>query len=353
MKRSGLFFTFVLSALLLSACSNPYKKYEPPPLPRTSTTEVRHMPVPVSGSVSPLTSALGPAEPVATRMVPAPRIVNAFPLQGQLAGSDVIAVNDLLEINIFKVPDLSRSLRVDNRGFITFPLIGPVRAQGLSPSQLEKTLAQKLGATYMNNPQVSVLVKESTQNRVTVEGAVKKPGMFPVSGTVTVLQAIALAEGVTDKADLHSAVLLRRDPRGQVVQLPIDLAAIRTGRMQDPLLLQDDRVVVAERSVLNRFTVGGAVSNAGVFDLTDGMTFLQAISSAGGISRLADKKQAYLFRRSSGGGIQRYRVNYQAILEGRAEDPLLQADDRIMVMDSRGRQLFEDATRVISPMRVF
>ncbi len=303
----------------------------PPSLPPANT-------LPTSSSVSNALPAALPAPvrplPLYTRQVPAAatHTPGRYPV-GIRAGSDLIAKQDLLEITVFKVPDLTREIRVGNNGNITFPLIGGVRAQGLTPAQLERQLEQRLGRDFMNDPQVTVVVTESVRNRVTVEGAVNKPGIFPVVGNMTVLQAIALAGGLDAKADTRRAVLLRRDAKGQISQQPIDIAAIRQGRMQDLMLLQDDRIVVPE-GTYNRFTVSGAVTSPGVFDLRDGLTITQAISMAGGLTAQADRGQATLMRRDRGGNFRRYSVNLRAIATGREADPEVGLDDRIMIAEA-------------------
>ncbi len=325
------------SGVLLGACkmTEPTPRYPDPPL---FTDQVQ--------AYQPVVAPLAPV----TRAVPAAPLV--IPAGNTLAGSDLISAQDLLDVTVFKVPDLTRSVRVDTTGNITFPLIGVVRAKGLKPAQLEKEIAQRLEQSFMNNPQVSVLVKESVQNRVTVEGAVRQPGVFPVSGQMTVLQALALAGGLNDQADTRTAVLLRRDGRGQASQQPIDIAAIRQGSLQDMPLLQDDRIVVQE-AVLRRFTVTGSVNSPGVFPLKQDMTFMQAVATAGGITRLAEKRKAVLFRRGEDGRVQRYSVNLEAIQTGLSPDPMLQQDDRIVIIESGKRVLFEDATRLISPVTLF
>ncbi|MEZ5478701.1 MAG: SLBB domain-containing protein [Thiolinea sp.] len=180
----------------------------------------------------------------------------------------------------------------------------------------------------------------------------RQPGVFPVTGSLSVLQAIALAGGLTEQADTRHAVLLRRDATGQISQQPIDIAAIRQGRIQDFPLVQDDRLVVQE-GTLSRFTVTGAVASPGVFPLKEGMSLMQAIATAGGMTRLADKSHAVLFRRTAEGRVQRYGVDLEAIYSGSKPDPFLQQDDRIVLLDSRNRLLFEDATRLVAPVTLF
>ncbi|HPY41841.1 MAG TPA: SLBB domain-containing protein, partial [Thiolinea sp.] len=186
----------------------------------------------------------------------------------------------------------------------------------------------------------------------TVEGAVHLPGVFPVVGSMSVLQALAKAGGLTDQADTRRAILLRKAPNGEISQQPIDIAAIRQGRLQDMPLLQDDRLVVQE-ALYNRFTVSGAVGQPGVFPLKEGMTVMQAVATAGGMTRLANKYKAYIFRRGLDGREQRYAVNLDAIYRGTSLDPMLQQDDRLVVLEAREKVIYDEATRFIGPVTLF
>lgn len=154
-----------------------------------------------------------------------------------------IGTNDLLDIKVFQAPELSQPARVDPRGNISLPLIGTVRAEGLSQTQLEKQLAQKLGATYLQDPQVTVFIQEFTAQRVTVEGEVKTAGVFPIKGDMTLVQAIALSGGLNSLADPSKTVLFRK--QGNALKAyNLDLNAIRDGKMRDPYLRNDDRLIV-------------------------------------------------------------------------------------------------------------
>lgn len=179
--------------------------------------------------------------------------------------SDRIGKHDLLEVSVFKVPDLSKTVRVDGRGNITLPLVGSIRAAGQTTASMEQAIAKRLARDYMHDPQVSVFVKESANNRVTVAGSVKQSGVFPVTGDVSLLQAIAMA---------------------------------------------------------------------------------------GGMDKLADGGKVYLFRKQ-GSRVQRYRVNMEAISRGLAPDPMLMPDDRVVVLDSRGKVLLDNLKGMIAPVSVF
>lgn len=158
-----------------------------------------------------------------------------------------IGSQDLLELQVFGVPDLNRTVRVNSRGFISLPLIGMVQASGLTSEQLEASLADKLAESYLQNPQVSIFIKEYTSQRVTVEGAVKKPGVYPIKGKTTLLQALAVAEGLTSVADPNGIKIFRTDLQtGNRTTLVFDLEKIRIGEQKDPGVRDDDIVQVAE-----------------------------------------------------------------------------------------------------------
>ncbi|MFZ1341684.1 SLBB domain-containing protein [Thiothrix eikelboomii] len=335
MHRPAQNLSLLSACLVLSACAAKTPNYPAPPL--------------FAATVTAYNPSVIPLAPI-TRPVPVAPIV--LPKASQVAGSDLIGEQDLLDITVFKVPDLTRSVRVDGQGYITYPLVGKLRAKGLRPAQLEQQLASLLEKTYMHNPQVTVLVKESTQNRVTVEGAVRLPGVFPVVGSMTVLQALAKAGGLTEQADSRRAILLRKDAKGELSQQPIDIAAIRQGRLQDFILLQDDRLVVQD-AIYNRFTVSGAVGQPGVYPLKEGMTVMQAVATAGGMTRLANKYKALVFRRGLDGREQHYAVNLDAIYRGTSLDPMIQQDDRIVILEAREKVIYDEATRFLSPVTLF
>lgn len=158
-----------------------------------------------------------------------------------------IGSNDLLDIKVFQAPELSQPVRVDPRGNISLPLIGTLRVEGLSQGQLEKQLAQKLGATYLKDQQVTVFIQEFTSQRVTVEGAVKTAGVFPIKGDMTLVQAIALSGGLDSLADPSKTVLFRKQGNS-LKAYNLDLNAIRDGKMRDPYLRNDDRIIVHRSS---------------------------------------------------------------------------------------------------------
>ena len=154
-----------------------------------------------------------------------------------------VGAQDLLEISVFQVNDLNRTVRVNSNGQISLPLIGVVQAGGNTVQELEALIAARLTEGYLQSPQVSVFVKEFTSQRITLEGAVKNPGIFPVTGKMSLLQAIALGGGVTDLANLQGVVVFRTVD-GKKMAAVFDLKQIRAGDAQDPQVYGDDIVVV-------------------------------------------------------------------------------------------------------------
>lgn len=178
-----------------------------------------------------------------------------------------IAPLDLLEISVFGVQDLNRAVQVSSSGMISLPLIKTVKAGGLTANQLEQSIAAKLGQSYLQSPQVSVFVKEYNSQRITVDGAVQKPGIFPIVGKVSLLQAVALAQGLTTVAD-SSAVLVFRTVGDKRMAARFDLQMVRTGKIEDPMLQAGDIVMVDEskaRTTLRDIT--SALPLTGLFQL--------------------------------------------------------------------------------------
>ena len=154
-----------------------------------------------------------------------------------------IGPSDLLTITVFQVEDLDRDVRVNNAGQISLPLIGAVDVAGHTVGELETLIAARYAARYLQDPQVSVFVKEFSSQRVTVGGAVKKPGIYPMPSRLTLLQAVALSEGLIDTAS-EKNVIVFRTVKGERVFARFDLDAISHGAEPDPEIMGEDVVVI-------------------------------------------------------------------------------------------------------------
>lgn len=152
-----------------------------------------------------------------------------------------IGPQDALDFSVFKAPELQRSVQVSENGTINLPLIGDVQASGRTATELEKELAARLGKKYLQNPQVSITIREYNSQRITLEGAVKKPGVYPLRGKTTLLQIIATADGFTETGD--QTVMIFRQQGEQRLAAKFDLASIRSGSANDPVLQAGDTIV--------------------------------------------------------------------------------------------------------------
>jgi polysaccharide export outer membrane protein len=150
---------------------------------------------------------------------------------------------DTLAIEVFKSQELSKEYQVDLTGNLFLPLIGEVRAAGVTARQLQAELVRRLGQKYYESPQVSVGLKASAARQVTVDGAVTSPGMYPVVGPVTLLQTIAMAKGPTDSANPRRIAVFRQ-VQGQRMAAAFDLTRIRRGQAEDPQIYPGDIIVV-------------------------------------------------------------------------------------------------------------
>jgi polysaccharide export outer membrane protein len=159
-----------------------------------------------------------------------------------------VGPNDLLDIEVLNLENAKRTVRVNAAGSITMPLIGSVNVAGLTQQQVETRIAELYGEKYLQNPQVAVFIKEFTTERITVDGAVVKPGIYPLVGQMTLLRVIALAGGFGQIANSSRVMLFRQGENGQRQVATFDVDRIRSGTDTDPLVRGDDLIVVQRDS---------------------------------------------------------------------------------------------------------
>jgi polysaccharide export outer membrane protein len=165
-------------------------------------------------------------------------------------GSYKIGSGDSLTIAVFQVADLNRTVTVSETGTILLPLVGSVSVAGLTAQQISSTLTARLNR-YLQSPQVSVEVAAYNSQKFSVDGAIKKPGVYPIKGQTSLMQAIAEAGGLGPIAD-ESSVVVFRQIKGRKYAAIFDLNKIRSGQMPDPSMVKND-VVYVEESGTKRF----------------------------------------------------------------------------------------------------
>jgi len=141
----------------------------------------------------------------------------------------VIGVDDVLGINVWKEPDVSRSVPVRSDGKISLPLVGELTAAGETPKKLEVEIGKRL-QNYISEPEVTVIVQEIKSQKINILGQVSKPGSYPLTNTMTVLDAIALAGGFRDFAKQKGIYVLRQTADGSQVRLPFNYKDVIKGK---------------------------------------------------------------------------------------------------------------------------
>jgi polysaccharide biosynthesis/export protein len=175
---------------------------------------------------------------------------------------------DVIEVTVFKVADLSKTVQVGQDGLINYPLVGELSVGGKTAHEVEIELTNKLGAKYVQSPQIGVFVREYNSQRVTVDGSIKHPGVYSLKGHTTLVQVLAMAEGVDNNVASGDVVVFRRiDGRRSAARF--DVTAINEGKVDDPELYPGDVILVdtsaAKIALQNILKVLPAAATAAAF----------------------------------------------------------------------------------------
>lgn len=159
---------------------------------------------------------------------------------------------DTIQIDVFNVPDLHREVQVDAGGQIAMPLIGTIDARGRTAKELAKTIEDALRGRYVRNPDVTINIKSSVSQVVTIDGQVVEPGLYPVTNQMTLLRAIASAKGFSEFAKEEDVIILRTVDGRKMAGL-YNVGAIRRGAYDDPAIYANDVIVVGDSPTRRRF----------------------------------------------------------------------------------------------------
>jgi polysaccharide export outer membrane protein len=257
-----------------------------------------------------------------------------------------IGPEDLLEICVFEDEKLNKTVRVSFQGNVNLPLLGVVKVKGLSASELERELRDLLAEKYFQDPNVSVFIKEYRNQRISIMGAVEKPGVYDVTGQKTILDMLALSGGL--KEDAGPLLFLIRPPRReegdskkggenetveeQTKTAVVDLREllVRGDLSLNLALLHGDLLNIP---VSGKVFVGGEVRAPGGFPLKGNrLTVSQAVALAGGLKTEAAASDTKIFRYSDkGAGKEIISTNVYSIQKGQAEDLYLKENDIVFV----------------------
>jgi polysaccharide biosynthesis/export protein len=255
----------------------------------------------------------------------------------QSASEYRIGAKDLLEITVLGVAEINKLVvRVSEEGLITLPLLGEVNVNNLTRSEVERELTRRVGEKYVRNPQVTVFIQEYLSKRVSVLGAVERPGPFELLGRQTVLSIISQAGGLTRDAG-KEIIVIRQVEGGDstTFRIPIDDLFIK-GEAKLNIPLEPDDIVTVPVDKLVPIYVFGQVRNPGALQVRKSSlpTLTQAIAQAGGFSDRAVKSKVKIRRKDASGKDLDITVNVKNILKGKLRDIPLQENDTVYVPES-------------------
>lgn len=289
------------------------------------------------------------------------RLIAAERAGAKARNTYLIGPGDLLEISVFDLPEITRKVRVSTSGFIQLPLIGAIKAAGVSESDLASEIARRLSTNYLQDPQVGVFVEEYKSQQVAVTGSVAKPGLYPLTRErYTIIDMLSEAGGLTKEAgpmiEFIPAVPGRRSAAFDAAtaggQIPaaaglaesgmdsrsgdgvsIDLSDLMRGGTRDALnlpVIAGDVIYVPEAG---SFTIEGWVDKPGTYVVTRGMSVLAALSAGGGVLFPGRLGRVEILRAANGNqsGREVQVVDLDAIRDAREPDVLLRAGDIVRV----------------------
>lgn len=240
-----------------------------------------------------------------------------------------VGTGDTLHINVFGHPDLNQTIEVDAEGMIVFPLLGQLEVAGRSVADLSRALTDKLGAGYIINPQVTVVVEDYRSRKASILGKVNKPGLYELKGRTTLLEMISTAGGLALDAG-QFAYVTRQEPdneasvEGRQEVIRIDLKKlVEAGETTQNILIQDgDSVFISN---MEKIYVTGEVKSNGAYPYEEGLTVIMALTNAGGLTNTASASRIRIIRKANG--------EEQVIHRVKMDDPVL-PEDVIVVPES-------------------
>lgn len=247
----------------------------------------------------------------------------AIYIENAAAGESVLGPGDALRVFVYGHPDMTTETKVNETGKITFPLVGEVIVDGLTPSEAERKIANLLESRdILRRPQVIVVTASLQSQMVSVLGNVRNQGRYPIEGKRSLTEILAMAGGIVPEGG-ELITLIRSDGKRFVKEVIDVLEMVRTGDLSRDVDVRSDDLIYVERA--HRFYIYGEVQRAGAYRLERNMTVIQALSVGGGLTQRGTERGLRIQRRDSEGNLQ--------ILNAKSSD-LVQPDDVIYIKES-------------------
>ena len=267
----------------------------------------------------------------------------AIPEVGANLPAQAVGPNDLIAVSVYDSPELSRTIRVGADGFIRLPMLAQhIKAEGLYPADLESAIAAEIqDENILVNPFVTVTIAEYHSRPISVAGAVRAPLVFQAERPTTLLEALARAQGLREDAGREILITKAQETDGKPVSLTRRIKVRTLIDDADPdvniTLTGGEEIRVPE---VSKIYVVGNVKKPGAFPVQDGSdtTVLQMLALAEGLEQFASK-QAFIYRRDATGGKNEIAIPLDKIMQRKAEDVALAANDILYIPDNKGKRL--------------
>ncbi len=258
------------------------------------------------------------------------------------AGDYLLGPGDLITVTVFETSDLNAEVRVSSRGTVSLPMLGNVDVYDLTAAEAEKKIEDLLRQKYLRDPHVTVFIKEHVSKQITLVGEVKNPGTYDYVARRSLLDVLAIADGLTDDAGSYAYITRTNKRTNQRQTYRVDLdELISKGNMKVNMpILGGDVIFVPEAG---HCFVDGAVRKPGIYPIKSNMTVTEAIALAGGLRSYADDDQIKLIRLKKDGSRDVVSINYSELQSGKISNLLLQDHD-IIYAESSGLGMFSSGS---------
>lgn len=316
---SGHFFLFVLAAILISAGVVAAQQ------PATGNQSGQNTP-PAEAP-----TGLPPVQPMSQAAVSAAtgtqaKTPDAIKDAGDQTALTKLGSGDLLEVNVYNVPELATKARVSNSGDVYLPLVDYVHVDGLTQEEAQTVIEKRLEAGgFVRSPHVTIFVDEASSQGVTVIGEVAKPGIYPDVVDHKLYEVISEAGGFTTSASRKIAIIRHDKPEPIRIDLPRNLADDLSGNVE---VMPGDTITVPRAPII--YVVGDVSRPTGLLVDNGTLTVMQAIALAGGTNHTAKLGGVRIIRKTPTGNTEML-VHLKQMLEAKAPDVTLQADDILFV----------------------
>src|SRR5579871_3692338 len=247
--------------------------------------------------------------------------------QSDAAPVTKLGLGDLIEVSVYNVPELATKARVSNSGDIYLPLIDYVHVEGLTTEEAQAVIEKRLtDGGFVRNPHVTIFVDDASSQGITILGEVAKPGIYPNVGDHKLYEVVSQAGGFSQSASRKIAIIRRNLADPIRINLPRNLADDMTGNVE---IMAGDTISVPRAPII--YVVGDVSRPTGLLVDNGSMSVLQALALAGGTNHTAKLSAARIIHKDPTGALTETKVQIKKMLEAKAPDVTLQADDILFI----------------------